>query len=53
MIQVLWRMLINVFEQRWKPGQSMDGLQIISYVGSGSYGSTYSVRLPDGDPAIL
>ncbi|QHE61894.1 serine/threonine protein kinase [Rossellomorea vietnamensis] len=53
MIHVLFRRLVDAFEQTWKPGDWVDEYQIIRLVGKGSYGTTYSVLLPTGEEAIL
>ncbi|PFA70145.1 hypothetical protein CN378_02245 [Bacillus sp. AFS015802] len=53
MIHMLFRRLVNAFEHSWKPGDKIDGFQIIRLVGKGSYGTTYSVLLESGEEAIL
>ncbi|WP_226675145.1 serine/threonine protein kinase [Rossellomorea aquimaris] len=53
MITTLFQRLINAFEYTWKPGAIIDGFQINHLVGKGSYGTTYSVTLQNGEEAIL
>jgi serine/threonine protein kinase, bacterial len=53
MIHTFFRRLINAFERRWNPGDIINDLQITHLVGRGSYGTTYSVKLPNGEEAIL
>jgi serine/threonine protein kinase, bacterial len=53
MIHMLFRRLVDAFEQTWKPGNRIDDYQIIRLVGKGSYGTTYCVLLPSGEEAIL
>ncbi|MFI8687477.1 serine/threonine protein kinase [Rossellomorea sp. NPDC077527] len=53
MIHTLFRSLINAFEHTWKSGDNVDGFEVTHMVGKGSYGTTYSVKLRNGEEAIL
>lgn len=53
MVPTLLPRLINAFEHPWKTGDMINGFQINHLVGKGSYGTTYSVKLENGEEAIL